>query len=193
MITEINPKIIDYKSEIQSFCLLPYPKHAHGCPNYGKHRSLDGIRADIKPRVIRECPPSEFLIDNIFDFSKQAFIIYNIYPVGEDANNRMKTNTHLKTMAEFYNVRYWQNRARRQIYDEATNFLDNNPDTIVDLCPETHGVNYQTTMNKIGIKLKWCAWPPKHSIDNVVYQICLGGYPKDKEILISKKILGRIE
>jgi len=193
MIQEIDAKLIDYDAKTQNWCLLPYPKHSHGCPNYGKHRSLDGIRADIKPRVIRECPPSDFLINKIFDFSKPTYIIYNIYPVGKDADNRMKTNTNLKTMAEFYNIRYWQNRARRKIYDEVENFLDNNPDTIVDLCPETHGVNYQTTMNKIDIKLKWGKWPPEHSIDNVVYQICLGGYPKNKKLLTTKKILGRKE
>jgi hypothetical protein len=49
---------------------------------------------------------------------------------------------------------------------------------IVDLCPEAHGINFIQVMNQIGIKLKFGQWPPEHSIDNVVYQIAMGGYPK---------------
>ncbi len=193
MIVEVDPKLIDYDAKVQEWCLLPYPKHTHGCPNYGKHRSLKGIRKDVRPRVIRECPPTDMALDKIFDFSRQLFIIYTKYPVGEDADERMRTNTKLKTNAEFYNVRYWQDRARRLIYDEVTAFLDNNPDTIADLCPETHGVNHHTTMSKLGIKLKWGEWPPNHSIDNIVYQVCMGGYPANEKYLIGRKILGRTE
>jgi hypothetical protein len=193
MIKKINAGIIDYDAKVQSWCLLPYPKHPSGCPNYDKHRSLRGIRPDIRPRVIRECPPTNILLDKIFDLSKDIYIIYNVYPVGLDADNRMKTNTKLKTNAEFYNIRYWQDRARRQLYDEVTIFLDSNPDTIADLCPETHGVNHVKLMSNMGIKLEWGAWPPEHSIDNVVYQICMGGFPSNKEFLIEEKILGRTE
>jgi hypothetical protein len=180
MIAEINPEKIYYNKKIQSWCQLPYPKHPCGCPNYGQERNLRGVRTDLKPRMLRECPPTKNLINQIFDFSKPVHVIYNKFEVGRDAEARRLSCPKLKTPQEWYNLRYWQNRARAELYNEAARFLDKNSAVIVDLCPEAHGVNLVRLMSSIGIKLKWGKWPPGHSLDNLVYQIALGGYPKKK-------------
>lgn len=75
MIFQISPKIIHFSRKVQALCLAPYPKHPKGCPNYGNKRSLNGIRKDLKSRVIRECPKNGRLIDQILDFSKPVSII----------------------------------------------------------------------------------------------------------------------
>lgn len=181
MIIEIDPLEIEFKKENQRWCLLKYLKHPKGCPNYGKKRNLNGIRSDLKSRVIRECPPTALLIDNIFDFSKPLFLIYNIYNVGKDAEERRINNPKLTTPGGWYNFRYWQNRARAELDNKVVDFLDGYPNTIVDLCPKAHGVNLSNLMRKKGKKLKWSDWPPKHSLNNKEYQIAFGGYPLNKK------------
>jgi hypothetical protein len=192
MIKEIDPQEIEFNPKTQDWCRLPYPKHPKGCPNYdGAKRGLRGIRPDLRPRMIRECPPTDITINHVFDLSRPVSIIYNVYEVGKDAEQRRLHNPRLTTPGGWYNIRYWQDRARAELYAEAAKFLDAHPDTIVDLCPETHGVNFTKLMRKIGIKLKWGQWPPEHSLDNIVYQICLGGYPGDVKLLTKKGLLGR--
>jgi hypothetical protein len=183
MILEINPQALEYKRNFQNWCTLPYPKHPRGCPNYGSKRDLRGIKKNLKSRVIRECPPTR-LIDDVLDFSKSIYLIYNKYPLGKDAETRRLTHPNLKTNGDWYNLRYWQGTARKQLYLELTRFLEENPGTIVDLCPEAHGVNLLALMQKPGIdiKLEFGKWPPVHSLENVKYQICLGGYPKRKDL-----------
>jgi hypothetical protein len=180
MIVEIHPKDIEYSKKIQQWCMLPYPKHSHGCPNYGHERNLNGIRHDLKSRVIRECPPKRLLIDRILDFSKPIYVIYNEFEVGKDAEERRLHCPKLKTPGEWYNLRYWQNRARAGLYSEIASFLDKHRSAIVDLCPEAHGVNLVKLLHKIDLNLKFGGWPPKHSLDNFVYQVALGGNPRNR-------------
>ncbi len=181
MITQIDPGIIQYNKKIQEWCKLPYPKHPNGCPNYGSERSLRGIRKDLQERVIRECPPVDRLIDDIFDFTQNVAIIYKTYPVGLDAEKRRISNPKLKTPGDWYNFRYWQDRARKELYAEVANYLDRDESTIVDLCPEAHGVNLVKLMRQVCVKLDFGKWPPEHNLDNIEYQIAMGGYaPKKK-------------
>lgn len=180
MIVEIDPKIISYSENVKNNCKNPYPKHSCGCPNYDstKIRPLRGVPADLKHRFIRECPPHTSLIDEIIDMRSPAYMIYNRFNVGKDAQQRMETDTSLHTLGQFYNIRYWQDRARHDLYVEAIRFAYEDSNTIIDLCPEAHGVNLHKLMDSIGIRLRWCSWPPEHSLDNVVYQVCLAGFPK---------------
>ena len=187
MIAEIQPKDIEYNKKIQQWCLLSYTKHPHGCPNYGHERHLNGIRYDLRPRVIRVCPPTKVLIDRILDFSKPLYVIYNEFEVGKDAEERRLNCPKLKTPGEWYNLRYWQNRARAELYSEAAKFLDKNPAAIVDLCPEARGVNLVKLMYKIDVNLKFGSWPPEHSLDKCVYQRVLGGTPGKKALFLQSK------
>lgn len=178
MITQINPKDIEIKKNPNIWCLLPYRNHAKGCPNYGTHREIRGFRKDLKSRIIRECPPVKYLMNDIIDFSKPVSLVYNIYELGKDAEQRRINHPNLKTPGDWYNLRYWQGRARSQLNREVEKYLDANEGTVIDLSPEAHGVNLTILMQKLGQKIEFGAWPPKHSLKNVRYQIALGGYPK---------------
>ena len=192
MIVRIDPSRMIYRRHVQDFCKNSYPKHPRGCPNVGHFRPLTGIATDLKTRVIRECPPTELLIDQILDLARSVYLIYTEYPVGKDAEERRQTHPNLRFPAEWYNVRYWQNRARALLYAEAEKFLRENEGTIVDLCPETHGVLFFPLMREqVGVKLQWGTWPPAHDVSNVVYQACLGGYPEDYQKLVKLGKLGR--
>jgi hypothetical protein len=191
MITKIHPKLIRKNiSELpRKWCSRPYPGQSHGCPNVGKKRSLRGIRKDLQSRVIRECPrreePQIRLLNEIFDLSKPVYIIYQIFNMGAYAEKLRTGSNKLKTRGQWYNKRYWQQVARKKLYDKIEKFLDSHKGTIVDICPEAHGVNFVTLMPEVGIQLKWYRpWPPEHDIlherylENKAHQICLGGYPK---------------
>ncbi len=176
MIVEIDPSIIRFYDHVQDWCRNPYPKHPNGCPNYNsEQRSLRGIRPDLQSRVIRECPPT-VLIDGVLRLSEPVYVIYTAFEVGKDAEQRRQTSEKLTTPGQWYNIRYWQPKARKKLYGEVERFLDDYPGSIVDLCPEAHGVNLFVLMKELDIKLRWGPWPPEHSIDNIVYQVALGGY-----------------
>jgi len=178
MITQINPKDIEIKKDPDVWCLLAYKNHPEGCPNYGTKRGIRGFRKDLKSRIVRECPPVKYLMNRVIDFKKPVSLIYNLYEVGKDAEQRRINRPNLKTPGQWYNLRYWQERARAQLRREVERYLDSNPNTIVDLNPEAHGVNLVMLMQKKGKKLEFGDWPPKHCLSNVRYQIALGGYPK---------------
>jgi len=173
---KITKDIIPYSSAIQNLCKCPYLKHPKGCPNYGHKRSLNGIRKDLRSRVIRECPPTNYLIKDVFDFSKPLFIIYGKFKLGEFAEQMKQEHPKLKTIPMIYNLRYWQNNARKQLYAEVARFLDKHQDSIVDLCPEAHGVNLTKLMKNFDINLKWEYPPKKHNLKNITYLISLGGF-----------------
>ncbi|GIU69961.1 MAG: hypothetical protein KatS3mg002_1197 [Candidatus Woesearchaeota archaeon] len=75
MIIKIDPEIVPYDNLIRGLCMTPYYGHTHGCPNYGCKEG---------------CPPNN-LIDKIFDFSKEMYIIYTTFPIGKFAE-RMRKN-----------------------------------------------------------------------------------------------------
>jgi hypothetical protein len=215
MIEQIEGRDVTFgRKDPADYCRLPYPRHPLGCPNIDAVRSLDGFQPSLKPWIIRECPGSDpdknVLIDQIFDLSKPLYLIVTSYPVGQDAEYRRAHNQNLHTLPQFYNLRYWQDRARRVIYDESINFLtrDTSPQvradfdrmdfeelkmhTIVDLCPEAHGVKIIPTAMHTGVRIKFGKWPPtEHDPELVRYQVAVGGYPLSPEFLINRGLIGR--
>lgn len=206
MITKIESSILEYSPKVQNYCLLPYPPNPEGCPNRGKFRSLRGYPQELKPRIIRECPPTIeqiversreklLLIDDIFDFSQPLHAIWIEFALGKDAEDRYqrtKADNPNRKPEHCYHKRWWQNRARRQLGDEVIRFLETYTDAIVDLCPEAHGVDLDKSLVRVGIEFPWYKqWPPEHSLDNVVRYVAIGGYPLDEELLIEKGLLGR--
>ena len=75
MIIKISPKIISLDKKFQGICKKPYYGHSKGCPNYGKRK---------------DCPPNLPLLDEIFDFEKDIYLIYTIFPIGEFAEKMKK-------------------------------------------------------------------------------------------------------
>jgi hypothetical protein len=75
---------------------------------------------------------------------------------------------------EWYNPRRWQPTARKEHREEVQRFLAQYPDSVIDRCPEAHGINLTGLMHEIGIELQW-RWPPIHDIKNKSYIISIGG------------------
>jgi hypothetical protein len=194
MYAEIEPGLVVPHEYVWDYCSLPYPGHPKGCPNLGCFRSLEGFRKALRPRATRECPPTEFLEDMILDYSKPLYLVWNASEVGKRADSLMqRPETRLRTVAQFYNIRYWQQAARMGLYRVAEAFLDENPGTVVDLCPEAHGVRLIGPMwLGAGVKLRFNDWPAEeHSLGLVKYQVCITGFPLGYDRLVEKGIFGR--
>lgn len=70
MIQKISTDILNFSESVQNFCKLKYPQHPNGCPNYSKKEC---------------CPPNQPLIDKVLDLSKDIYVIYTKFPIGEFA------------------------------------------------------------------------------------------------------------
>ena len=163
MIKKISPEIIETNKKIQGLCCLPYYGHKNGCPNYGKKKT---------------CPPNLPLLDEIFDFEKELYIIYTTFPIGEFAERMKLLHPEWeKFPREMYNPRRWQGTARKQHKEECNLFLENYSDKIYTNSPEAYGVNVTQLMKNIGVELQW-NWPPEHKLENITYLISLAGTKK---------------
>jgi hypothetical protein len=64
--------------------------------------------------------------------------------------------------------------------------------TIVDLCPEAHGLKIIPAASGLGINFKFDHWPPeKHNPEMILHQVAIGGHPNDPELLLKRGSLGR--
>lgn len=163
MIKKINPEEIKLSKKFQGLCKLPYHGHSNGCPNYGKKEG---------------CPPQLPLLDEIFDFKKDLYVIYTSFPIGKFAERMRLAHPEWKEFPrQWYNPRLWQHTARKEHKEELKKFLTKNQDYEVNRSPEAHGVNVTELMKSIGIELRW-EWPPKHNLENISYIISMGGVKK---------------
>jgi len=160
MIVQIEPEILSYSKAIQGLCARPYYGHPR-CPNFGKRKT---------------CPPYTKLIDKVLDFSKDMYVVYTEFIVGQFAEKIRRMHPEWKSPRQWYNPRYWQPKARKFQRQEEQRAVDEfGLGKIID-GPEAHGVNVTDMMEKIGVRLEW-QWPPKHNVKNKVYLVSLAGFP----------------
>lgn len=159
-IIEVNPVII---RPIHSMCLIPYPNHKKGCPNYGKKKG---------------CPPGVLMFDRFYDLSKSIYAIYNKFDF-KGYINRMREKHPDWSKRQLECCLYWQGTARKrlkeriEIFKKLADCINLFPygRYVVNTVPEAMGVNVTETMKRVGIELEW---PPV----NVAYQIALAGISK---------------
>lgn len=147
----------------RSFCLKPYAGHKKGCPNYGKKK---------------HCPPNVPMFDQVFDISKDIYIIYSIFDLEEHVN-KMKEKHPDWSYRRLSNLLYWQGTVRKDLKDKIKEFLKEYEPLgySVTLLPEAMGVNVTETLKQVNISLEW---PPK----KYVYKVAFAGIVKDKEWVV---------
>jgi len=164
MIQQIDPSKIVYDRKFQDLCKHPFYGHAYGCPNYGRKIG---------------CPPNQSLIDKVLDFENELCVIYTAFYVGEFAQRMRDLHPEWSQHPrQWYNPRRWQPTSRKQHQNEIRIFSEEYLDRVVVRSPEAHGVNITDLLSKLGITLNW-EWPPKHSLDNLVYTVSIGGFSLD--------------
>lgn len=160
MIIQIPSEFILLNKKFQGMCKNPYYGHKKGCPNYGKKEG---------------CPPNLPLLDEIFDFEKNLYLIYTTFPIGHFAEKMKLLHPEWeKFPRELYNPRRWQGTARKEHKIELEKFILENQSYLFNKSPEAHGVDCTKLMENIGINLNW-VWPPEHNLENITYLISIGG------------------
>ena len=146
----------------RGMCIKRYHGHPKGCPNYGKK--------DV-------CPPAAPMFDQVFDISKPVYLIYYKFDIGAHAK-KMKEKHPNWTEIQQYNLLYWQGTARKSLKKNIQEFkgIYGNKGYYVVLSPDAMGVDVNSTLDKIGVKLEWPA-------RKYVYKIAMGGIPLSDQFL----------
>jgi len=145
--------IVDYS--VRDLCILRYPNHPKGCPNFGKRD---------------DCPPNALKIEDVLDLNKTVYAVYNVFLFREHVA-RMKETHPEWTERQARCCLYWQPKARKQLKEKIVEFKEQFPKLYIVKNPEACGVNLTATMKSVDIELEW---PP----ENVTYQIVLAGTRK---------------
>jgi len=120
------------------WCLLPYPNHPKGCPNYGKRMSCPPFASPFKDIV----QPPYYIIIEEFD------IIAHI--------NKMKKRHAHWTERQCRNLLYWQKGVVKRLKSKAQLFAKRLGDEFIVLeVPEANGVDVFQTCKNVGIELQF--------------------------------------
>ena len=138
----------------REWCLLPYPNHPYGCPNYGMRDT---------------CPPAAPLVQEFIDIQRSLWLVVVAYDIGKQAERMLQQHPDW-SQRQARNLLYWQGGVNADLDIQARVFVQEHPGTIYTLCPEAMGVNMIATAQRAGI-------PVKVRPDPWVYKMALVGYP----------------
>ena len=151
---EIRIKQLRVDIKAREWCLLPYPDHPHGCPNYGKRDT---------------CPPDAPLVDRFIDTQQPMYLIVVSFDLEQHIHRMMQIHPQWSER-QAKCVLYWQAGVNHQLDNECKLFKWSHPAMITTRCPEAMGVNVIATAQLVGIPIKV---KPK----DMVYKIALAGVP----------------
>jgi len=130
-------KIVTSK-DTGKWCLLPYPGHPRGCPNYGKKE---------------HCPPRAPAIENYFNTARPLFFVHSEFDL-EKHVSKMRDKHPKWSGRQLKCVLYWQGTSRKQLKErtkEAAHIFGTNAFTFI---PEAMGLNVYVTARINGLKLE---------------------------------------
>ncbi|KKN09200.1 hypothetical protein LCGC14_1048950 [marine sediment metagenome] len=124
--------------EARRWCLLPYPGHSKGCPNFGKRRT---------------CPPMVPEVGHLFDLSGRMWFVFMPFDLGAQAA-KMRGRHPEWSERQARNCLYWQGTVNKALRMYATFFASRQPGSIVTYCPEAMGVHVFDTAEAVGVPLE---------------------------------------
>jgi hypothetical protein len=128
--------ILDSRAKGQ-WCLLPYPRHPQGCPNFNKKKSCPPFSKPFEDLIA----PPFLLVIQPFDIDAQAKRMKTIHPNWTDRQARC--------------LLYWQKSERKRLKEEARKFTKSQEnDCLLLESPEANGVDIFATCSKVGIILE---------------------------------------
>lgn len=150
---ELEVLKLSINMKAREWCLLPYPDHPKGCPNYNdpKHEGI--------------CPPTAPLIQDFIDIKKPMFLIVEAFNLDAHVQHYLSKGWSER---QAKCVLYWQNGVRSRLKGKCMAFIKSHTGFITTLCPEAMGVNVIATAQLAGI-------PIKPQPDGIVYKIALAG------------------
>ncbi len=146
----IGPVEVDCDPSMIAHCLDPYPRHPHGCPNWGKKEG---------------CPPHVRFFPHVYSTDVHiAAVRFNFADYLE-----LRHRDHPSwTDRALRNPLYWQGHIRHELNQFLFEYLSTHPEIHGEIVfnPEAMGVNLFVTCKKAGLNLE-------QTPRNNVYKIAL--------------------
>jgi len=142
----------------REWCLLPYPNHPYGCPNYGM-------------RVV--CLPDAPMIQEFVDIQRSLWLVVVEFNIGKQERRMLQQHPEW-SRRQARNLLYWQGEVNSTLSIRTEVFVQEHPGTVYTLCPEAMGVNVIATAQRVGV-------PVKVKPNSTIYKMALVGYPKGSE------------
>lgn len=144
-------KDIVLSSRTKKWCLLPYPDHPYGCPNFGYKET---------------CPPNVDTFKNIFDMNSDIYLVAVEFDFAGYLEFRRKLNPSWSESKRRC-VLYWQNTVNKCLRENCEEYI---ADSVLQYttCPEALGVNVISTARRAGI-------PVETKPKDTIYKIALMG------------------
>lgn len=156
MIAISVPKLILNPLARGEWCLLPYPGHPKGCPNYNRSKI---------------CPPVAPLVVDFVDLERPLWFVVVDFNLKEHVARMMALHPNWSGR-QTRCVLYWQGGVKSRLVASAKQFCSDHPGTHHTLCPEAMGVNVFATARGIGL-------PIRPNPTELVFKIALIGYKKE--------------
>jgi len=146
IIEDVTDKlVVDY--EARKWCVLPYPDHPKGCPNFGK-----------KPI----CPPQVEYIEDWLKDTGELRLVCVSFNLNEHAERMIERNPHW-SQRQARCLLYWQPKVNKALISLVSTLVHENGLKIT-YCPEAMGVDVIKTAQSVGIPI---VAPPKDIIHKI--------------------------
>ena len=122
--------------ETSEWCKLPYPRHPHGCPNFGKRE---------------DCPPKA---NKFWSLIKAPYFLVGIrFNLGEHIEQMRKKHPNWSE-AQLKCLLYWQNKVNKRLRELSLKLISLIPNSAILFKPEANGIDVFKTAENVGIFLE---------------------------------------
>jgi len=142
-----NNMHINHKA--REWCLLPYPNHPKGCPNYGRKWC---------------CPPEAPILESWLGNYKRVSLICIEFNLKEHMEKMIARHSQW-SLRQARCLLYWQRSVNKQLAEATSHFALNRLNGVT-YCPEAMGLNVIATAQAVGL-------PIKTKPNDIVYKISL--------------------
>lgn len=163
MIIDITGKLV-IDERVRSWCMMPYPGHPNGCPNYNHSNT---------------CPPKVPVVSKVFDLEKQHWFIIEEFNLALHAKSMVEKHPGWSDRQSRCCL-YWQNGVRKRLREACNSWIRLHAGYGYTLIPEALGVNVFRTAHRYDIMIR------KNPSD-IVYKVALVGSVLNENVENTKK------
>ena len=149
--------VIDYRA--REWCLMPYPDHPNGCPNFGHNPA---------------CPPQVCRIEQFVDLDRPMTLVVQEFDLAGHVAKMKRLNPNWSDR-QARCVLYWQGGVKRVLRDYCSSLVAaGGTNHVYTLCPEAMGIDVIKTVKQLGIPIS-----TRPDRTGQVFKIALVGYRKE--------------
>ena len=148
IIKDVTDRLV-INHDARKWCVLPYPDHPKGCPEYGKKAT---------------CPPQVEYIEDWLEGTGKLRFVCETFNLREHAERMLRLHPHW-SIRKARCLLYWQPGVNKKLKASVSTFV-HEKGLKITYCPEAMGVDVIKTAQSVGIPIEA---PPK----DIVHKIAL--------------------